>query len=309
MPLLGKEHHELGKTKGKPNREYFMIRFTGELFKTYPDYIDCLESYRQRKWTCSITNKSNLTYEEALLSEKKAFDKVAKFSDVLYPHFLKLIQYKESTLDDLRDSIYDYLNEHYFVGEQVTFKAENTKYTGRILEVITDEDSDTSSSSYSSSSSYTSSSSYSDSSSDTEHKDKKKNDKDNKDNNTDNKHKDKSTDKEKDKDSNKDNEKEKEKEKEKSKDKESKDKNNNTTTTTTTTTTTSSSSSTTNGNTKKENGTSTTSSSSSKYSDSESDSDSSYTSSSSIDESKTKYLILVEGKGTKKLTVHIKDIM
>jgi len=35
--------------------------------------------YRERVWSCAITGKTNLTYEEALLSEKKAQEGFDKF--------------------------------------------------------------------------------------------------------------------------------------------------------------------------------------------------------------------------------------
>ncbi|GAM22698.1 hypothetical protein SAMD00019534_058730, partial [Acytostelium subglobosum LB1] len=146
MPLLnGKVPHELLKTKPKPNREYFVIRFTNEHFKKYSDYLDHMDKYRLRQWTCSITNKTNLTYEEALMSEKKAIDKVSKFSEVLLPHCLRMIQYKDSNLDDLRDTIYDHFNSNYFPQEMITFKAEGTKYTGRILSLVSSSSSSSSS--------------------------------------------------------------------------------------------------------------------------------------------------------------------
>ncbi|EGG13273.1 DDT domain-containing protein [Cavenderia fasciculata] len=134
MPLLGKQPYELNKTKPKVGGEYFVVRFTNEHFKTYSEYIEALERYRQRIWSCSLTGKANLTYEEALLSEKTALDKGSKFSDLLLPHCLRLIQYQEMNVDDLRDIISEYFSNNYFAGEHVTFKiSETKKFTGKVL--------------------------------------------------------------------------------------------------------------------------------------------------------------------------------
>eukprot|EP01133_Synstelium_polycarpum_P016915 gene16915-20117_t len=110
MPLLGSDPYELTKTRPKAGGEYFVIRFTNEHFKKY-----------------KLFGKTDLTFEEALSSEKNAIEKVAKFSDILMPHCLKFIQYKDANLDALRDQIYDHFNNNYFPGEYVSFKADKTK--------------------------------------------------------------------------------------------------------------------------------------------------------------------------------------
>ncbi|RDD44608.1 DDT domain-containing protein [Trichoplax sp. H2] len=52
------------------NCELFVIRFTNEAFQSIDKYYERLDLYRSRCWTCSVTGKNKLTYEEALLSEK-----------------------------------------------------------------------------------------------------------------------------------------------------------------------------------------------------------------------------------------------
>ncbi|KAK5584678.1 hypothetical protein RB653_006294 [Dictyostelium firmibasis] len=136
MPLHGKDPFELNKTRVKSGEEYFVIKFTKEHFKRYKDYIDRYELYRQKIWTCSITGKQNLTFEEALLSEKNASEKVSKVSELLLPHCLEFIQYKEITLEEMTNQLYEFLLMNYYPGEIVSFKKDNTKYTGRIIELL-----------------------------------------------------------------------------------------------------------------------------------------------------------------------------
>ena len=45
---------------------------------------------------CKVTGKTNLTYEEALVSEKSATEKVQQFPKELRAPALKIIQYSKS---------------------------------------------------------------------------------------------------------------------------------------------------------------------------------------------------------------------
>jgi hypothetical protein len=52
-----------------PEKKYFVVRFTSEIFDNYQDYLSRIEFYQRRVFTCARTKKSKLTYEEALMSE------------------------------------------------------------------------------------------------------------------------------------------------------------------------------------------------------------------------------------------------
>lgn len=60
------------------------------------DYLNRINLYRQRIWMCKVTGKTNLTYEEALVSEKSATEKVQQFPKELRAPALKIIQYSKS---------------------------------------------------------------------------------------------------------------------------------------------------------------------------------------------------------------------
>ncbi len=58
----------------------------------YRDYIATLEQYQKPIWTCRYTGKSNLTFEEALLSEKKAGAHIAqRFPDYYEEKLARLV--------------------------------------------------------------------------------------------------------------------------------------------------------------------------------------------------------------------------
>lgn len=60
------------------------------------DYLKRVNLYRQRVWRCKVTGKSNLTYEEALVSEHRATENVQQFPKDLMPRVLHMIQFSKN---------------------------------------------------------------------------------------------------------------------------------------------------------------------------------------------------------------------
>ena len=79
-----------------PDALVFQIRFTGEVFSLYDDYIERLNYYRERVWSCSRTGKSNLSFEEALVSERHAIAAVEQFPEYFHEKALRLIHHSTS---------------------------------------------------------------------------------------------------------------------------------------------------------------------------------------------------------------------
>nr|CAB3484577.1 unnamed protein product [Digitaria exilis] len=69
MPLLKRSTFSLLEPPENfdPNEDVFQIRFTKEIFRDYQEYLNRLNLYRQKVWSCELSGKSNLTYEEALV--------------------------------------------------------------------------------------------------------------------------------------------------------------------------------------------------------------------------------------------------
>lgn len=59
------------------------------------EYLKRINLYRQRIWTCKVTGKTNFTYEEALVSEQRAAEKVQNFPEELIVPVLRIIQYSK----------------------------------------------------------------------------------------------------------------------------------------------------------------------------------------------------------------------
>ena len=71
-------------------------------------------------WTCSITGRSGLTYQEALDSEEKAKKQLAAFPDSLQRPILYLAALTHrSRLNELNDDVFQFARDRYFIGETV----------------------------------------------------------------------------------------------------------------------------------------------------------------------------------------------
>lgn len=74
MPLLKKKPFKRqDPPKGlKPDDEVFFCEATKEIFTDYESFFQRTILCNSLVWSCSVTGKSNLTYDEAVESEKKA---------------------------------------------------------------------------------------------------------------------------------------------------------------------------------------------------------------------------------------------
>ncbi|KAJ3315236.1 hypothetical protein HDV04_003629 [Boothiomyces sp. JEL0838] len=126
MPICNNPAYSLAELpseealKALEDDKVFYIPYTGEIFTSYQEYYDRIVLYRQKIWTCEMTNKQNLTYKAALESERKTTAKLdAKFPPVWIKPTLELIHFNRLSLNDLVDHIYDYFRGTRFVNEYV----------------------------------------------------------------------------------------------------------------------------------------------------------------------------------------------
>ncbi|KAF2292108.1 hypothetical protein GH714_011870 [Hevea brasiliensis] len=128
MPLLKKKPFTLLEPPKdlKPHELVYQVRFTKEIFRDYQMYLNRTNLYRQRTWSCKISGKANLTFEEALVSEKHVAEKVLVASDNLQqndcPLFSDLVNCHIDgmlSLKDLADTIATKLQENLFVGAEL----------------------------------------------------------------------------------------------------------------------------------------------------------------------------------------------
>ncbi|PON83982.1 WSTF/Acf1/Cbp [Trema orientale] len=142
MPLLKRKPFLLAQPPKdlEPHELLFQVRFTKEIFRDYNEYLNQINLYRQRVWTCKVTGKINLTYEEALVSEKRATEKVQQFPKELVVPALRIIQYSMLSLKDLADTIAAKLQDHVFVGAELYARKDTSEYLCRIVKVLEEGD-------------------------------------------------------------------------------------------------------------------------------------------------------------------------
>ncbi|XP_057972187.1 uncharacterized protein LOC131160480 isoform X3 [Malania oleifera] len=165
MPLLKRKPFALLEPPEdlKPSELVYQVRFTKEIFRDYNEYLNRINLYRQRVWTCKVTGKINLTFEEALVSEKRATEKVQEFPKELMAPVLLTVQFKEEEeeeedskrrtsspqvlgllpLRDLVNTITARLQENLSEGVELYGKKDNCVYLCKIVKVLKSRDDQT----------------------------------------------------------------------------------------------------------------------------------------------------------------------
>ncbi|KAJ2880305.1 hypothetical protein H4R27_004802 [Coemansia aciculifera] len=134
MPLLDGQPVDLPATLSArelqqlPQQQGWQIRFTGEEFIDYDQYLDRLSLYRKPIWTCSVSGQSSLTYEQALLSERASnhLKTGAGFSDMLICEMLTFLSQSTMSIALAVDALYYRFQYDFFGGEHIDVKYPDT---------------------------------------------------------------------------------------------------------------------------------------------------------------------------------------
>ena len=121
MPLLRKVPFVRTKPPRdmRPEEEVFFCEATKEVFRDYEEFFQRTILCNSLVWSCSITGKSNLTYEEAVESERKAKKRLGTLPKPLKKGLLWLTHHtKRARLSDLVDDVYVFASNRYFRGMQ-----------------------------------------------------------------------------------------------------------------------------------------------------------------------------------------------
>ncbi|KAL2139605.1 hypothetical protein VTI28DRAFT_4946 [Corynascus sepedonium] len=104
------------------DQEVWHIPQTGEVFLTYEDYLHRMDFYKQKRFICTISGHSGLTFFDALESELAGAAEVDQaFPEALKGPILRRVQFQTvSRIDTLVDQIYDEFKNDYYPGEAVT---------------------------------------------------------------------------------------------------------------------------------------------------------------------------------------------
>nr|XP_033807234.1 bromodomain adjacent to zinc finger domain protein 1A [Geotrypetes seraphini]XP_033807235.1 bromodomain adjacent to zinc finger domain protein 1A [Geotrypetes seraphini]XP_033807236.1 bromodomain adjacent to zinc finger domain protein 1A [Geotrypetes seraphini] len=139
MPLLHKQPFTRRELPAdlRPNEEVFYCRVTKEIFRDYDEFFERTILCNSLVWSCAVTGKSGLTYEEAIESEKKAKHSLQNFPEPLIVPLLYLTTLTHrARLHEMCDDIFAYVKDRFFVGETVEVVRNNgARLHCKILEV------------------------------------------------------------------------------------------------------------------------------------------------------------------------------
>ncbi|KAI5771166.1 BAZ1A [Gulo gulo luscus] len=140
MPLLHRKPFVRRKPPAdlRPDEEVFYCKVTNEIFRHYDDFFERTILCNSLVWSCAVTGRPGLTYQEALESEKKARQNLQSFPEPLIIPVLYLTSLTHrSRLHEICDDIFAYVKDRYFVEETVEVIRNNgARLQCRILEVL-----------------------------------------------------------------------------------------------------------------------------------------------------------------------------
>lgn len=122
----------------RPDEEVFYCKVTNEIFRHYDDFFERTILCNSLVWSCAVTGRPGLTYQEALESEKRARQNLQSFPEPLIIPVLYLTNLTHrSRLHEICDDIFAYVKDRYFVKETVEVIRNNgARLQCRILEVL-----------------------------------------------------------------------------------------------------------------------------------------------------------------------------
>ncbi|XP_041767068.1 bromodomain adjacent to zinc finger domain protein 1A-like [Anopheles merus] len=141
MPLLKRKPLQKvpDQERLKDGDEVFVCETTGELFSDYDDFFNRTMLLSSTVWSCAMTGRSNLTYADALESEKAAKRTLKSFPTALKgPILLIASRTKRTAIHELASDVHGYAKDVFFKGETVYTKAADSETVrkGKIVRVV-----------------------------------------------------------------------------------------------------------------------------------------------------------------------------
>lgn len=121
-----------------PDDEVFFCPLTKEVFTNYEQFFERTILCNSLVWSCAITERGNMTYQEALDHEETARKKFEKFPKDLQKPMLILVKLmSRSRIEELIDSIFSFIKKRYFIGEQLEVRVKSNKFEMcRVLDIF-----------------------------------------------------------------------------------------------------------------------------------------------------------------------------
>ncbi|CAG9839448.1 unnamed protein product [Diabrotica balteata] len=140
MPLLKKmvfEKHSI-KDYLRDDEEVFYCEITNEIFRDYEEFSERMFLYNSMVWTCCMTGKQNLTYQEALESEDNARQSLKEFPiELRLPILFLASKTHRTSFGDMTDDVFNFVKDRYFTGENLETSFTGSKWKdSHVLQVI-----------------------------------------------------------------------------------------------------------------------------------------------------------------------------
>ncbi|KAL7318660.1 hypothetical protein PS15m_001876 [Mucor circinelloides] len=144
MPLLKRKRFTPVETptydegsKESRNTTVWFSPLTKEIFTDYSEYLKRTSLYKKPIWQCASSGKSNLTYKEAMESEKHDKDRVQeKIPELLQKRVLEYIQFSTARLETIIEEAYQHFVNRYAPGEIIhCVWDDGIAYNAKILQV------------------------------------------------------------------------------------------------------------------------------------------------------------------------------
>ncbi|XP_066598355.1 bromodomain adjacent to zinc finger domain protein 1A isoform X2 [Prorops nasuta] len=122
MPLLRKSPFQRLHVSSdyRDDDEVFLCEVTNEIFKDYNEFCERIILCNSLIWSCSITGRTNMTYEEALQCEENAKKSLKEFPmELRIPILYLASKTNRSAFNEVVEDVYQFARDRYFVGEMV----------------------------------------------------------------------------------------------------------------------------------------------------------------------------------------------
>ncbi|XP_017891617.1 bromodomain adjacent to zinc finger domain protein 1A isoform X2 [Ceratina calcarata] len=122
MPLLRKQPFQRLHVSSdfKDDDEVYHCEVTNEIFKDYNEFCERIILCNSLIWSCSITGRTNMTYEEALHCEENAKKSLKEFpTELRIPILYLASKTNRSSFNEMIEDVYQFARDRYFVGEMV----------------------------------------------------------------------------------------------------------------------------------------------------------------------------------------------
>lgn len=139
MPHLRRQpfHRQKPPPDLRPDEYVFHCKLTNEIFRDYEEFFERIILCNSLVWSCSITGRAGLTYQEAVECEEKALKNLATFPGYLQKPVLYLATLTHrSRLVDMNDDIFMFVKDRYFIGEMVEVMIGGERRTCKIVRVV-----------------------------------------------------------------------------------------------------------------------------------------------------------------------------